>query len=160
MKEKGKEVFLKNIKENAGIIHKVTAIYTNTREDREDLYQEILYQSWKSYPSFRQDSRFSTWLYKISLNTALVFRRKDTGQIHSQLNESVCNHPDYSCDYSQPAHELIAAIKTLSKVDRMIITLYLEGYTYQEIGNMAGISKDNTGVKIFRIKSKLSQILK
>ncbi len=160
MKEKSREVFLESIKENTGIIHKVTAIYADTREDREDLYQEILYQSWKSYPSFRQDSKFSTWLYRISLNTALVFRRKDRGQFHSQLNESVCNHPDYSYNCSQAVNELIAAIKTLSKVDRMIITLYLEGYTYQEIGNMAGISKENTGVKIFRIKKQLSKILK
>jgi RNA polymerase sigma factor (sigma-70 family) len=160
MQEKSKEVFLENIRENAGIIHKVTAIYTDTKEDREDLYQEILYQSWKSYSSFRQDSKFSTWLYRISLNTALVFRRKDTGQAHFQLNESISNHLDNSYEYSQPTHELIAAIKTLSKVDRMIITLYLEGYTYQEIANMAGISKDNTGVKIFRIKNILSQILK
>ncbi len=160
MKEKSREEFLECIKENTGIIHKVTEIYADTREDREDLYQEILYQSWKSYPSFRQESKFSTWLYRISLNTALVFRRKDTGLPHSQLIESVYNHPDHSYNYSQSVNELITAIKTLSKVDRMIITLYLEGYTYQEIGNMAGISKENTGVKIFRIKNQLSKILK
>lgn len=71
-----KEEFMSRISDCSGLIHKIIAIYTDRKEDGEDLLQEILYQSWKSYPSYRNDSKFSTWLYKVSLNTALVYRRK------------------------------------------------------------------------------------
>jgi len=155
-----RDVFSGQISENAGIIHKVVAIYADTREDQEDLYQEILFQSWKSYASFRHDSKFSTWLYRVSLNTALVFRRKDARHSHSHLDESVAPHADDSHESCDDRHALIAAIRTLPKVERMIITLHLDGYTYKEIGEMTGISKDNAGIKIHRIKKKLSETLK
>lgn len=160
MHKTSREAFSESIKENAGIIHKVVALYADTREDQEDLYQEILFQSWRSYPSFRHDSKFTTWLYKVSLNTALVFRRKDSRHSYSQLDESMIHHTDDSYDSGDDRHALITAIRSLAKVDRMIITLYLEGYTYKEIGEMTGISKDNAGIKIHRIKNKLSEILK
>ncbi len=160
MDQISREAFSESIRGNAGIIHKVVAIYADTREDKEDLYQEILYQSWKSYASFRHDSKFTTWLYRVSLNTALVFRRKDARHSYSQLDESVIRQADNSHDASDDRHALIAAIRTLPKVERMIITLHLEGYTYKEIGEMTGISKDNAGIKIHRIKNKLSEILK
>ncbi len=160
MHKVSREVFLESIEENAGIIHKVVAIYADTREDQEDLLQEILFQSWKSYASFRHDSKFSTWLYKVSLNTALVFRRKDVRHSYSQLDESMIQCADDKNDSCDDKHALITAIRSLAKVDRLIITLHLEGYTYKEIGEMTGISKDNAGIKIHRIKNKLSEILK
>ncbi len=160
MDQISRKAFSESINENAGIIHKVVMLYADTREDQEDLYQEILYQGWKSYASFRHDSKFTTWLYRVSLNTALVFRRKDARHSYSQLDESVTQQTDNSHDASDDRHALIAAIRTLPKVERMIITLRLEGYTYKEIGEMTGISKDNAGIKIHRIKNKLSETLK
>ncbi len=159
-RDSNKDVFLKMVEECRGIVHKVTHLYADTREDREDLFQEILYQSYRSYPNFRAESNFSTWLYRVALNTALVFRRSEQkkkatlieGGLDAIANEVVKD------DHKKAL--LIDAIKTLPKVERMIITLHLEGYANHEVADIAGISKENTAVKIHRIKKLLTKKIK
>lgn len=154
-----RDLFLKQIRENAGIIQKVVAIYTDTREDGEDLFQEILYQSWKAFSTFRQESKFSTWLYRVSLNTALVFRR-NAKQRETQGIDDTTVQPAVEPKFAnQETESLLRAIKSMQKIDRMIITLHLEGYSNAEIAETIGITKENTAVKIHRIKKTLAEKL-
>jgi len=143
-----------------GIVHKVTHLYADSREDREDLFQEILYQSYRSFPNFKSESNFSTWLYRVAMNTALVFRRKEQKNKTSLILDGLEKVADEVQKYDHQKAALIDAIKSLPKVERMIITLHLEGYANQEVADIAGISKENTAVKIHRIKKMLTKKMK
>ncbi|TKB99594.1 RNA polymerase sigma factor [Pedobacter cryotolerans] len=150
--------FLQLLNSNQGIIGKVCSIYCNYKEDYEDLFQEITYQAYKGYPTFRGEAKFSTWLYRIALNTAMSsFRKK------KPLLNFVAELPDETIFSDEEQHNqnqhLIYAIKQLNEGDRAIITLYLEELSYAEIASIIGISENNTAVKINRIKNKLHKIL-
>ncbi len=150
--------FLEKLDEHKGIIAKVIHLYADDQEDRKDLRQEIIYQSWKSYESFRGDAKFSTWLYKISLNVSLTFigkKKKKSGWSELE-HEMFSSHPP---ELSERADKLYRAIKQLGDIDRGIIILHLDGYDNEEISAMTGISKNNAGVKLHRIKQQLTEIL-
>lgn len=159
-KPRDKQEFLRKINNCSGIIQKVSRLFADSKQDREDLQQEILLQSWKSYPQFKGDAKFSTWLYQLSLNTALVFQRKL--KKHSTDSLPACadanGHQDETCHDEKAL--LLTALKSLTKVERMMITLYFEGYGYSEIAGMMGITKENSAVRIHRIKKSISQKLK
>ncbi|MCE2974027.1 MAG: sigma-70 family RNA polymerase sigma factor [Sediminibacterium sp.] len=141
------------------IVKKVCRIYAHTTEDRNDLFQEIALQAWRSFPRFRGDAQFSTWLYRVSLNTAITFYRKE------QKKTSV---PVLSDEFVAPASELdpreeqlesmYRAISTLSELDKAIVLLYLEDYPYDDIGQMMGITPNHVAVKMSRIKIKLQSL--
>ncbi|MFA7089407.1 MAG: RNA polymerase sigma factor [Bacteroidales bacterium] len=159
------EGFLSVINQHRRIIHKIVVLYTDNDCDKEDLFQEIIFQCWRSYPSFRNESKVSTWIYKVSLNTALVFRKKNRKKATPQTEEAISQQ--YADQLSvAPVNEnllqsaLITAIKSFGKTDRMIITLHLDGYGNTEIAHMMGISVGNTAVKLHRIKEQLKSILK
>lgn len=153
--------FLAEIKSCTAIIHKISALYTDVREDKEDLFQEILYQCWKSYPNFRKESKFTTWVYKLSLNTALVYRSKSTRKKKLlYTTDDLSSLPEEGFEIQQTDHAFLDMIKRLHKVERMIITLHLEGYSNIEISQMIGLSKENTAVRIHRIKKVLIEKLK
>lgn len=141
------------IQENGGIIHKVIALYVDNEEARKDLYQEILLQSWKSFTNYKGQSKFSTWLYKVSLNTALTFYKKEA------RIKDVVTHENTKVESMSAQHEnhelLYALIKRMNEVDRMLISLHLDGYKNPEIAEIAGVTINNVNVKIHRIKSKL-----
>ena len=150
--------FLKKINDNRGIIYKIINLYVEDAEDRKDLYQEIVYQSWKSFQNFRAESRFSTWLYKISLNVSITYlsKRSRRTKFHGELGEEpIVVHQELS----ERAEVMYRAIRTLNELDRGIIMLHLEGYDHLEISEIAGISRSNTVVKLHRIKQQLIQIL-
>jgi RNA polymerase sigma factor (sigma-70 family) len=150
--------FLQLLNSNQGIIGKVCSIYCNYKEDYEDLFQEITYQAYKGFASFRGEAKFSTWLYRIALNTAISSFRKKKPQISfvAQLpDENVFSNEE---QHNQKQH-LIFAIKQLNEGDRAIITLYLEELSYAEIASIIGISENNIAVKLNRIKNKLHKIL-
>ena len=153
--------FLKIMEENQGIIYKVCKMYRDTKEDQEDLFQEIVLQLWKAYPKFRNESKVSTWMYRIALNTAIVTFRKN--KIELEFRESIPSN-DYHSNYSEPQSEneerLFEAIRTLDKAERALIALYLEDYPHREIAEITGITENYVGVKISRIKEKLKNILK
>jgi RNA polymerase sigma factor (sigma-70 family) len=151
--------FISLLKEHQRIIHKVCNLYMDAHADREDLFQEITLQAWKAYGNFRGDAKFSTWLYRVALNTAITFFRKEKRQPDIFSTETV---PDFNAnDTYDPIEEQVkamyAAIGELSKIDKAIVMLYLEDYSYNDIGEMMGITANNVAVKMNRIKTKLKE---
>jgi len=158
-----KEDFLQHINSNTGIIHRVCNIYFNGSPEREDVFQEILYQLWKSYPAFKGASRFSTWMYRIALNTAITYIKKRNRTPHKEeLNETYHQLPESAGEDHQEINMrlLYTAIDTLSPIDKAIVLLYLEDYSYEEIALITGLTKTNISVRLVRIKRKLEQQLK
>ena len=146
------------IEQNKGLVLKICFFYANTETDREDLFQDILFRAWKSYSSFRNESKFSTWLYKISLNTALFSRRKQSPDI---LPLSIdLDHSDFKNTENEAINLLHMAIKTLNDIEKSLVLLYLEGYTYDEMEKITGISNGALRVKMSRIKQKLKVLVK
>lgn len=147
------------MRENRGIIFKVIRLYVNHPEDEQDLFQEIHLQAWRSYSRFNGLSKFSTWLYRVSLNTVLTFKRRP-----------VLVKPDENLEHYGGTHDphgrteeseaLYMAIRELSEIDRMIITLHLDGYDNEEIADISGLTKNNVAVKLHRIKEALTKKLK
>lgn len=149
------QAFMEEVTANQGIILKLVGLYANSEEEKKDLYQEILFQAWKGYASFRGESKFSTWLYRISLNTILTAQRKSNRvEYREQLpeNDSV-DDPDVM--KSENGRLLRQEIRKLPEVDRAIITLHLDGYANPEIAEIMGISSNNATVKLHRIKNYL-----
>lgn len=151
--------FVSLLKTHQNIVHKVCNLYMDQHKDREDLFQEITLQAWKAYPSFRGDAKFSTWLYRVALNTAITFYRKEKRSpsifITDELPEIVSqDEPD---PIEAQLKAMYTAISDLSKIDKAIVMLYLEDYAYQEIGEMMGITANNVAVKMNRIKAKLKE---
>lgn len=151
--------FLTLMAEHQGIIHKICRLYRNSREDREDLFQEITFQLWKSFPSFKGNSLISTWLYRIALNTAIASYRKEKPTIDyvETLPEFVEESQNEELILRQ--ERLLAAMKQLSESEKAIIALYLDDLSYLQIAEILGISENNVGVKINRIKTKIQQLL-
>lgn len=151
--------FTKLIEQNRGIIFKVIRLYVNHEEDERDLFQEIIFQAWKSYPRFDGRSKFSTWLYRVGLNTVLTFKRRpQVVTPHEDLATLNVVHADKT--YSDESEALYIAIRELNELDRMIITLHLDGYENEEIAEISGLTKNNVAVKLHRIKDGLIEKLK
>lgn len=154
--------FISEFQENQNIIHKVCRIYTNNQEAHNDLFQEITIQLWKAYPKFRGESKLSTWMYRIGLNTAITLYRKSKRSIKTQDFDSVF-HRIQSTDYDDTEEEqlklMYKAIHQLSDIDKALIFLYLEDKNYKEISATIGISEVNARVKMNRIKTRLRTIL-
>lgn len=152
--------FLGLIHESQKIIHKICKLYRDSREDQEDLFQEIVYQLWKSYPGFRRESKVSSWIYRIALNTAIATYRKSKISIdyYEEFPEHI--HPSNEKTISENEERLFWALRKLNDSEKAVISLYLEDFNYKEIAEITGISDSNVGVRLNRIKNKLKQILK
>ncbi|AEL23903.1 RNA polymerase sigma factor [Cyclobacterium marinum] len=152
--------FLNIVEANQGIIFKVCKLYRNSKEDQEDLFQEIVLQLWRAFPKFRKESKVSTWMYRIALNTAIAMFRKH--KIEIEFNEYTPKeiYSNQESEQSENEERLFDAIRTLNQTERAIIALFLEGFNYKEIGEITGITENYVGVKINRIKEKLKIILK
>ena len=150
--------FIALLNQHQKIVYKVCNLYMDRHSDREDLFQEITLQAWKAYGNFRGDAKFSTWLYRVALNTAITFFRKEKKQPAVYSADIL---PEVTEDVYDPIEEQIkamyAAIGELSKIDKAIVMLYLEDYSYNEIGEMMGITANNVAVKMNRIKTKLKE---
>ena len=154
--------FISEFQENQNIIHKVCRIYTSNQDAHNDLFQEITIQLWKAYPKFRGDSKLSTWMYRIGLNTAITLFRKSKRSVKTQDFDSVL-YRIQSTDYDDTEEEqlklMYKAIHQLSDIDKALIFLYLEDKNYKEISETIGISEVNARVKMNRIKTRLRTIL-
>ncbi|GLR17349.1 RNA polymerase sigma factor [Portibacter lacus] len=150
------EQYISLIQKHEGIIHKVIGLYVDNDEDRKDMHQEILLQSWKSYANFKEDSTFSTWLYKVSLNTALTFRKKEDKRKLVSETPITTTSSESKEDYEM----LYFLIKQLNEVDRMLMTLHLDGYKNQEIAEITGMTSNHINVKIHRLKATIIDQLK
>lgn len=153
--------FIKLIQENEGIIYKISRVYFDREDDQKDLYQEIVYQLWKSFDSFNAKSKWSTWMYRVALNTAISFLKKDKskpGNVSSEHLDHFKMEP-FDPIMEERVDWLYKRIKQLSMVEKGVILLYLEGKSHEEISGITGFTTTNVGTRISRIKQKLkSQI--
>ncbi len=155
--------FEKQIKEHQLLIYKVCRIYAYNDVDRQDLYQEIIIQLWKAYQTFRAESKFSTWLYRVSLNTAISGLRKKKHLIQSYEPYNLpieLGDTDYDKQQDENLKELYIAIEKLNETEKAIVMLYLENKTYEEMEDVLGINQGNLRVKMNRIKDKLRNLTK
>lgn len=159
-KDSMEKEFLDLIYEYQKIIYKVCKTYRDSREDQEDLFQEIVYQLWKSYPSFKGESKISSWMYRIALNTAIAIYRKRKPPIvyPGKLPEQIPS--DIPKQLSENEERVFQALRTFNDTEKALTSLFLEGFTYQEIAAITGITETNTGVRLNRIKNKLKEIPK
>jgi RNA polymerase sigma-70 factor (ECF subfamily) len=152
--------FLQLIHDHQGIVYKVSALYRDGKEDREDLFQEIVYQLWKSYPAFGGASKVSTWIYRIALNTAITVYRKPRLKVTHYPDLPAHLHPLQEDNVSANEEQLFEALRNLSDSEKAIIALYLEELSYREMAAVTGLSETNIGVRLNRIKNKLKEIIK
>ena len=145
----------------SGIIIKLCRAYTNSQEDFEDYYQEVCLQIWRSKENFRQESEWSTWVYRISLNVCLTLLKKKKNNGHHFVSDSLTAEEteDNYAFADESLNLLYDAIRQLSEIDRAIIMLYLEEKTYKEIAEIIGTNPNNIGVRVKRIKNRLKKIL-
>ena len=157
-----KQEFISLIEKHQGIIHKVSRMYCDKEEYRRDLFQDILVQLWQSFSSFNHKSKFSTWMYRVALNTAIAQFRKDKKNNEDLTPDVPVNVPEEeSFKEKEDRINLVhKAINKLSKAEKAIIILYMDDYSYEEISEISGLTISNVGVKINRIKAKLQKILK
>ncbi len=154
------EKFIAILNENQGIIRKVANSYCKNIDDRDDLIQEITIQLWKSWNNYDNKYKLSTWMYRISLNVAISFYRKTYRRnlINQEIQEEIV-FIDYSQDnnLSENIKQLYHFISKLNELNKALILLYLEEYSYEEIASTLGISKTNVSTKISRIKKQLKK---
>ncbi|WP_310992048.1 RNA polymerase sigma factor [Aequorivita marina] len=162
MKKDLEHSFVTQLEENQNIVHKICRLYTNDKEAHNDLFQEITIQLWRAYPKFRGDSKFSTWMYRVALNTAITLYRKSKRSIKTQDYEGVSfkiSSVPYDDTVEQQLKLMYSAVKDLNDIDKALVFLYLEDKNYKEISATLGITEVNARVKMNRIKGKLRTIL-
>ena len=154
--------FVEQLQEHQNIIHKVCRLYTNNTESHNDLFQEITIQLWRAYPKFRGDSKFSTWMYRVGLNTAITLYRKSKRSIKTQEFETVqfkVKADEYDNTEEQQLKLLYKAVHQLNDIEKALILLYLEDKDYKDISETLGITEVNARVRMNRVKKKLKTIL-
>lgn len=162
MSENLEQSFVKQLRENQNIIHKICRLYTSDQDAHNDLFQEITIQLWKAFPKFRGEAKFSTWAYRVALNTAITLYRKSTRSIATSSFE-IHNHfipqEEYNFEEEEQLKLMYQAIHQLNDIEKALIFMYLEDKDYTEISKTLGISEVNARVKMNRIKGKLKKIL-
>ena len=155
--------FLELIAKEQNIIHKICRIYENDESSRKDLFQEISIQLWRSYPSFKGKSKFTSWMYRVGLNTAISLYRKNKrviqGTEYTEIYEFKAEE-EYDNTRDLQINWLYEKIGSFSEIEKALIFLYLEDKKYIEISETLGISEGNARVKISRLKIKLKAMLK
>jgi len=158
-----KQAFYQFLDDNVGVVKRVCRIYTDSREDFEDYFQEVVVQLWRSFKTFRGDAKASTWVYRVALNVCLsqlkLRKRRPDNSTLEQAPLSRLAHQAYDPTEEEQIQQMYAAIRQLKEIDRAIIMLYLEAKTYEEIAEILGISLNNVGVRINRIKKKLNELI-
>lgn len=152
-----KEKFIAAIKENEGFIYKLASAYTNNTDDKHDLVQEIIYQLWKSFQTFSEQSKLSTWIYRVALNVA-IYQLKKSRKIISivPIDKQALNYHEQAGDEMEEKWKVFRQqIENLHLLDKGIVLLYLDNKSYEEIAEIIGISKTNVGTKLQRIKERL-----
>ncbi len=159
--EKEKQ-FIELVNRHQGLIHKVCMMYESDRDAREDLFQEIVLQLWKSFHTFRGDSKITTWMYRIALNTAISGLRKQNRTVQTQdLTDRQMNLAEPEPDAREEDPERLQwAIRQLPEIDRAMIMMALDEVSYEEIAKTIGITQNNVRVRMNRIREKLRKLMK
>lgn len=156
------ESFLKQLRENQNIIHKICRLYTSGDDAHKDLFQEVTIQLWKAFPKFRGESKFSTWAYRVALNTAITLYRKSTRSVQTasfDMSNHFIKQEDYNYEEEEQIKLMYKAVYQLNDIEKALVFMYLEEKDYAEISETLGISEVNARVKMNRIKTKLKKIL-
>ena len=163
MKSTNENEFVSLVQKHQNLIHKICRLYTRSDAEHKDLFQEITIQLWKAYPKFRGDSKFSTWMYRVGLNTAITLYRKSKRRIQSlnidDFSYKIPQTEAYDDTEDQQLQLIYEAIKKLNDIEKALIFLYLENKNYEEISETIGISEVNARVKMNRVKKKLKKQL-
>ena len=155
--------FVTLLEENQNIIHKICRLYTQSEAEHKDLFQEISIQLWKSFDRFEGKSKFSTWMYRVGLNTAITLYRKDKKRIDTYaLNDEISRIEvdQYDPVIDEQLNWLYQKIEKFSEIDKALVLLYLEDKKYDEIADTLGITAVNARVKMNRIKQRLKKMIK
>lgn len=162
MTEEQEKSFVTLVKENQGLIHKVCILYETDKEARNDLFQEIVLQLWKSFPTFRGEAKITTWMYRIALNTAISGLRKLGRKIKTEeLDEFHFNISDYAEDhFEEDFQKLQWAIRQLTEIERAMIMMALDEVPYDEIAENIGITQNNVRVRMNRIREKIRNLIR
>lgn len=163
-KDNVSEQFLSIFEENTGIIIKISRAYTNTSHDREDLINDIALELWESFEKFKGDSKVSTWIYRVALNTSMNYKRKKKkDSLFYSINDFKKDEIipwliQQEQENSSELELLYTCIDELSEINKAIILLYLDGNSHDEISEIMGISKTNVGTRISRIKEQIKNL--
>ncbi len=150
--------FINLIERHSRLIYKICYMYASDKDELNDLYQEILINLWRSHHLFRGEAKYSTWIYRIGLNTCVSYIRQRTKKpSFIPLNVDLENIAQQENNLEE-LKELYRLINRLSKIEKAIVLLYLEEKTYDEIGEIVGITRGNVGVRLNRIKTKLKEM--
>jgi len=155
---KDKETFLRLLEEHKGIIIKICNGYCQARDDKEDLSQEIVYNLWKAFSTYTPEYKFSTWLYRVALNVAISYYRKEKRSLqYTPYDENLIIFSEEGYNKEQEGNLLLLQqfIFELKEIDKSIMLLYLDDKNYREIADITGISETNVATKINRIKTNL-----
>ena len=154
-----KDTFIKAIQENERLIFKVASFYTDSKDDRDDLVQDIIYNLWKSFDTFQQRSSFSTWMYRVAMNVAIVHLKQRKRKVQSvPIDIGTLNFAETAFDGDEDKLQVLRKlVNDLNLFDKGILMLYLENKSHTEIAEIIGISKSNVGTKLSRIKEKFRQ---
>lgn len=162
MKQNAEQEFVLLLEEHQNLIHKICRIYTSDNDAHKDLFQEISIQLWRAYPNFRGDSKFTTWAYRVALNTAISLFRKSAKSIATsdiELSSYKFKYEEYDDVEEQQLKLLYKAVHLLNDIEKALVYMYLEDKDYEEIAQTLGISEVNARVKMNRIKTKLKKIV-
>ena len=160
MANRSENEFLEQVRLYNNVIRKICFVYCRNKSDREDLYQEIILQLWKSYPSFNGRSAFSTWMYRVAFNTAITARTRATLFVDAERIPDIATDDETMSDLSEDIRLLYRAISRLDRTGKALILLWLEQKSYEEMAETIGISVKNVSVKLVRIKNRLAEIIK
>jgi RNA polymerase sigma factor (sigma-70 family) len=155
--------FLGLIEEHKGILFKICKIYQDDADDRNDLLQEMTLQLWLAFESFRGESKFSSWMYRVALNTAIAFfkkqkRRPDDQPLHHDFDRA--DELSHAGEKEEKLAVFYRAVQQLGKVEKALIYLYMEDQPYADIASHLGITELNVRVRLNRVKNKLKEIIK
>jgi RNA polymerase sigma-70 factor, ECF subfamily len=153
--------FLALLNEHRGAIHRVSRTYAASVADREDLVQEIVYQLWRAFPSFRRESSGLTWVYRIALNTAITgLRRRGRQPVQVPIADAAAVPSSPGSGRDARTEILYQAVRSLGDIDRALVMCYLEDLSYREIADVLGISESNVGARLSRTKAKLQDLVR
>lgn len=156
--EKNEQEFIRLVEKYKSTVYAVCYMFSDSKEELDDLFQEVLVKLWKGYGSFREESDIRTWIYRVSLNCCLnLQKRKKREAGHIPLSIDIDPFEGTS-DRALQIRRLYARINRLGLVDRALILLWLEGMSYAEIGEIIGISVKNVSFQLYRIKEELKKM--
>lgn len=158
---KQKDLFLDILEKNIGIIIKISGAYTNSVQDKEDLINDITLELWKSFGRFKGESKISTWIYRVALNTSMNFnRKKKSDRLYFPADLNQFENANWITEPPDSSHSEIMyrCIEELNQLNKAIILLYLDGNSYDEISEITGISRTNVGTRISRIKEQIKNM--